>query len=97
VKKSASVTLTLMASMALVSCGPNRKCVDGAGQLAPDVMCTGPVIRPGYHWIVVSSRTVFRSGTGVHSGASESGGVSRGGFGSTGSGHSSGSGSAAAG
>ena len=91
-KKSTSVTVTLMASMALVACGPGRRCVDSAGQPAPDVMCEGPRMAPGYHWVVIpASRTFFRSGTGVHSIAPSSSGVSRGGFGSTGSGHSSGS------
>jgi uncharacterized membrane protein YgcG len=94
VKKSTSVTVTLMASMALVACGPGRRCVDQAGQPAPDVMCEGPRVAPGYHWIVIpASRTLFRSG-GVGSTAPSSSGVSRGGFGSTGGGHSSGSGSA---
>ena len=92
-KKSPSITLTLMASMALVACGPGRRCVDPAGQTAPDNMCSGPHVLPGYHWIVLSSGARFvRSGTGVSS-APATGGVSRGGFGSTGGGHASGSGS----
>jgi hypothetical protein len=92
VKKSTSVTVTLMASMALVACGPGRRCVDQAGQPAPDVMCEGPRVAPGYHWIVIpASRTLFRSGSSFGSSVPNSSGVSRGGFGSTGSGHSSGS------
>lgn len=80
-----------MASMALVACGPSRRCIDPAGQVAPDSFCAGPVIRPGYHWVYSGSRatTGIRS-TGVRSGSQPSSGVSRGGFGSTGSGHSSG-------
>jgi hypothetical protein len=93
VKKSTSVTLTLMASMSLVSCGPSRRCVDPAGLTAPDAMCTGPTVLPGYHWVIVSrsSSTVFHTGSGVHGGSSTADGVSRGGIGSTGSAHASGS------
>jgi hypothetical protein len=91
VKKSSSVTLTIMASMALVACGPGRRCVDPAGQTAPDTMCQGPGVLPGYHWVVLSSGArFFRSGSGVSS-APSTGGVSRGGIGSTGAGHASGS------
>ena len=89
-KKSSSVTLTLMASMALVACGPGRRCIDPAGQVAPDSFCTGPVVYPGYHWVYSGSRTTYIRSTGVRSGSQPSSGVSRGGFGSTGAGHSSG-------
>jgi hypothetical protein len=92
-KKSRSITLTLMASMALVSCGRSRRCVDAAGQTASDALCTGPAVRPGYHWLYFSSgRSTFVHGSsGVRSGSSSSDGVSRGGFGSTGASHASGS------
>ena len=91
-KKSASITLTLMASMALVACGRSRRCVDAAGLTVSDTLCSGPAVQPGYHWLYVTGHsTVIRSGTGVHSGASTSDGVSRGGFGSTGASHASGS------
>lgn len=89
-KKSSSITLTLMASMALVSCGQSRRCVNAAGQPAPDMMCTGPVVQPGYHWIILGSRSIFHSSPGTHSSSPSTGGVSRGGIGSTGSSHSSG-------
>ena len=92
-KKSRSITLTLMASMALVSCGRSRRCVDPAGQPAPDALCSGPVVRPGYHWVYISGgRSTFVHSTGgVRSGSSSSDGVSHGGFGSTGASHASGS------
>jgi len=85
VKKSASIHLTLMASMALVSCGQSRRCADPAGQIVPDAMCAGPAARAGYHWIY-AGRSSGTRGTAVHSGAAPSqGGVSRGGLGAHGS------------
>jgi hypothetical protein len=92
VKKSVSIHLTLMASMALVSCGRSRRCVDPAGQVVPDAMCAGPVVRPGYHWLYVAGRSVTRFSTGSPHGASApADGVSRGGFGAHGEAHASGS------
>ena len=91
VKKSAAVSLTLMASMALVACGPSRRCVDAAGNPAPDMMCQGAHVSPGYHWIVVTGGTRwYHSFTSSHSSSPSSSGVSRGGFGSTGGSHASG-------
>ncbi|MEO8191109.1 MAG: hypothetical protein ABI682_12270 [Acidobacteriota bacterium] len=83
-KKSSSITLTLMASMALVSCGQSRRCVDPTGRPVPDSMCRGTAIIPGYHWIGGGIGSTSRSSTGVHGGTSTSGGVSRGGFGAHG-------------
>ncbi len=92
-KKSASITLTLMASMALVACGRSRRCVDAAGVTAPDTLCAGPTVQPGYHWMYVSNHSgmIIHSGPGIRGGSSSSDGVSRGGIGSTGASHSSGS------
>ncbi|MEP6801513.1 MAG: hypothetical protein ABJC07_06225 [Acidobacteriota bacterium] len=97
-KKSSSITLTLMASMALVSCGQSRRCADPTGRVVPDSMCRGPVVIPGYHWIGGGrSGWSSRSSTGIHSGSSSSDGVSRGGFGAHGEGSSSGHASASSG
>lgn len=92
VKKSASIHLTLMASMALVACGRSRRCADPAGQIVPDAMCAGPVVRPGYHWIVLSgARPATRFVPGViHGAPAPADGVSRGGFGAHGEAGSSG-------
>ncbi|MCA1582736.1 MAG: hypothetical protein LC796_15365 [Acidobacteria bacterium] len=89
-KKSSSITLTLMASMALVSCGQSRRCADPAGQIVPDSMCRGPAIIPGYHWIYGGrAGMTSRTGSGVRGGTSGSeSGVSRGGFGAHGEGSS---------
>ncbi|MDQ2870604.1 MAG: hypothetical protein M3S32_07675 [Acidobacteriota bacterium] len=85
-KKTSSITLTLMASMAIVSCGQSRRCADPAGQTVPDSMCRGPVIIPGYHWIYGGrSGITSRTRSGLHTGTSGSeSGVSRGGFGAHG-------------
>jgi hypothetical protein len=86
VKKSASIRLTLVVSMALVSCGQGRRCADPTGRIVPDAMCSGPTVLPGYHWV-----SAARSGVGVgrtfsgHPSSGTSGGVSRGGFGAHGS------------
>jgi hypothetical protein len=89
VKKSASIHLTLVVSMALVSCGQGRRCADPTGRIVPDAMCNGPAVLPGYHWVsagrsaVTGGRSYTGHGTSGTSGTS--GGVSRGGFGAHGS------------
>lgn len=86
-KKSASIRLTLVLSMAVVSCGQGRRCADPTGRIVPDAMCSGPAVLPGYHWISAGSSAV-RGGHTTFSGrggtSGTSGGVSRGGFGAHG-------------
>ncbi len=88
-KRSATVHLTLMATMALVACGgSSRQCVDENGRVVPDSFCSTPPARGGYHWYYGGGRTFVGSGSRpASSSAPSSQGVSRGGFGSTGSAH----------
>jgi len=88
-KRSATVQLTLVVSMALVGCrGANRNCVDANGRPVPDTFCSSPPVRGGYHWIYIGGGSgMSRGARSVGSSPSSSSqGVSRGGFGSTGSG-----------
>jgi hypothetical protein len=87
VKKSASIRLTLVVSMTLVSCGQGRRCADPTGRIVPDSMCSGPAVLPGYHWVSAGRSAV--TGGRIYSGRGSSGtgtssGVSRGGFGAHG-------------
>jgi len=85
VKRSPTVHLTLMATMALVACGGPRQCVDETGRVVPDSFCSTPPARGGYHWYSGGSRTFVGTGRPASSSSAPSShGVSRGGFGSTG-------------
>jgi hypothetical protein len=86
-KRSATVQMTLVVSMALVGCGgSNRNCVDANGRPVPDTFCTSPPVRGGYHWFYMGTHGGVSSGARSVGSAPSSQGVSRGGFGSTGSG-----------
>ena len=100
-KKSKTVRLTLMASMAVVACrkAPERQCVDWNDQTVPEALCNEADKSPtptaghaGYRWIYVGG--VHGGSSGVRSGAAPSGegssGVSRGGFGESAGAHASG-------
>ncbi|HXM78879.1 MAG TPA: hypothetical protein VOA00_06565 [Thermoanaerobaculia bacterium] len=88
-KKSASIRLTLVVSMTLVSCGQGRRCADPTGRIVPDSMCSGPAVLPGYHWVAAGRSAVtggrIYSGRGTSGTSGTSSGVSRGGFGAHGS------------
>ena len=81
-KKSSAVTLTLMASMTLVSCR-SRRCIDPAGRTVADSFCSGPAVLPGYHWVYIGGGRTF-IGTRSGSSSAPAEGVSRGGFGAHG-------------
>ena len=103
-KKSRTVRLTLMASMAVVACRrePERRCVDWNDQSVPETLCSEADKRPtptaghsGYRWIYIGG--VHAGAAGVRSGAAPATdgahpGVSRGGFGESAGAHSGASG-----